>query len=43
MGARLYAPTTGRFLSTEPVPGGSAKAYDCCNADPVNCYDLNGQ
>ncbi|MET7457978.1 RHS repeat-associated core domain-containing protein, partial [Streptomyces sp. NPDC005574] len=43
MGARLYNPTTGRFLSTDPVPGGSANAYDYCNADPVNCYDLNGQ
>ncbi|CAK7285164.1 RHS repeat-associated core domain-containing protein [Streptomyces misionensis] len=24
MGARLYNPGTGRFLSTDPVPGGSA-------------------
>ncbi|WP_448630647.1 hypothetical protein [Cellulomonas soli] len=33
---------TGRFLQTDPVPGGSASAYDYCNADPVNCTDLGG-
>ncbi|MEU1183824.1 DNRLRE domain-containing protein [Streptomyces sp. NPDC005820] len=43
MGLRLYSPTTGRFLQTDPVPGGSATAYDYCNGDPVNCQDLNGQ
>jgi RHS repeat-associated protein len=43
MGVRLYHPATGRFLSADPVPGGSASAYDYCNADPVNCTDLNGQ
>jgi RHS repeat-associated protein len=42
MGVRLYNPTTGRFLQTDPVPGGSANPYDYCNADPVNCNDLNG-
>lgn len=42
MGVRLYHPTTGRFLTPDPVPGGSANAYDYCNADPVNCTDLNG-
>ena len=42
MGQRLYLPTTGRFLSVDPVPGGSANAYDYCNADPVNCVDLDG-
>jgi hypothetical protein len=30
------------FLQTDPVPGGSANAYDYCNADPINCYDLAG-
>ncbi|WP_158711578.1 RHS repeat-associated core domain-containing protein [Streptomyces xylophagus] len=42
MGARLYAPTTGRFLSTDPVFGGSANAYDYVGQDPVNALDLNG-
>ena len=43
MGVRLYHPGTGRFLSVDPVPGGSASAYDYCNGDPVNCTDLNGE
>ncbi|WP_329257837.1 DNRLRE domain-containing protein [Streptomyces sp. NBC_01478] len=42
MGVRLYDPTTGRFLSVDPVPGGSANAYDYCNGDPINHYDLDG-
>jgi len=42
MGVRLYAPNLGRFLQVDPAPGGSATAYDYCNADPVNCTDLNG-
>lgn len=42
MGVRLYSADTGRFLSTDPVAGGSASAYDYCNADPVNCTDLAG-
>ncbi|MFE7191481.1 DNRLRE domain-containing protein [Kitasatospora sp. NPDC057541] len=43
MGVRLYNPATGRFLSPDPVQGASANAYDYCNADPVNCTDLNGR
>ena len=43
MGVRLYDPTTGRFLSTDPVPGGSANAYDYCNGDPINHYDVDGK
>ena len=43
MGARLYNPSSGRFLSLDPVLGGSANAYDYCSADPVNCTDLDGQ
>ncbi|WP_237527769.1 RHS repeat-associated core domain-containing protein [Streptomyces sp. SID2119] len=43
MGARLYNPTTGRFLSMDPVHGGNANAYEYCTADPVNCYDLDGR
>lgn len=42
MGVRLYHPSTGRFMSVDPVPGGSASAYDYCTADPVNCTDLAG-
>ncbi|MGX9889320.1 DNRLRE domain-containing protein [Streptomyces sp. NPDC002276] len=43
MGVRLYDPGTGRFLSTDPVPGGNANAYEYCGGDPLNRYDLNGQ
>ncbi|MER5844923.1 DNRLRE domain-containing protein [Streptomyces prasinus] len=43
MGVRLYDPTTGRFLSTDPIHGGSANAYEYCFGDPVNCYDLDGR
>ena len=43
MGVRLYNPTTGRFLSIDPIPGGSANDYDYCNADPINCTDLDGR
>ncbi|MEV8547637.1 DNRLRE domain-containing protein [Streptomyces sp. NPDC051572] len=43
MGLRLYNPTTGRFLQTDPIQGASATAYDYCNGDPVNCADTNGQ
>ncbi|MFJ8843956.1 DNRLRE domain-containing protein [Streptomyces cyaneofuscatus] len=43
MGVRLYNPATGRFLSTDPVHGGNANAYEYCTADPVNCYDLDGR
>ena len=43
MGARLYQPTTGRFLQIDPVEGGSANNYDYVAADPVNQLDLNGE
>ncbi|GAA3096478.1 DNRLRE domain-containing protein [Streptosporangium carneum] len=42
MGARLYNPQTGRFLQTDPIPSGSANAYDYCSADPVNKLDVDG-
>jgi RHS repeat-associated protein len=42
MGARSYVPAMGRFISNDPVAGGSASAYDYANADPVNDLDLLG-
>ena len=42
MGARVYNPSSGRFLQTDPVPGGSANDYDYANQDPVNGFDLGG-
>lgn len=42
MGARSYVPAMGRFLSRDPIAGGSANAYDYANADPVNQFDPTG-
>uniref|UniRef100_UPI0035B31848 RHS repeat-associated core domain-containing protein n=1 Tax=Streptomyces spinoverrucosus TaxID=284043 RepID=UPI0035B31848 len=42
MGARLYSPGTGRFLSVDPLYGGSCNSYDYVCADPVNTYDNAG-
>ncbi|SBT95907.1 RHS repeat-associated core domain-containing protein, partial [Streptomyces sp. DI166] len=42
MGVRFYNPTTGRFLSLDPVYGGGANAYGY-PADPINQYDLDGK
>jgi RHS repeat-associated protein len=42
MGARSYVPAIGRFLSSDPIAGGSANAYDYGNADPVNQFDPSG-
>ncbi|MFB8128593.1 DNRLRE domain-containing protein [Streptomyces mirabilis] len=43
MGVRLYNARSGLFLSTDPVPGGNANAYNYVNGDPVNKYDLSGK
>jgi hypothetical protein len=42
MGARSYIPQLGRFLQTDPVPGGSANPYAYTASDPVNQTDLSG-
>lgn len=43
MGVRLYNSTTGRFLSIDPVNGGSCNSYDYVCGDPVNMLDLDGR
>ncbi|MFD7257929.1 DNRLRE domain-containing protein [Streptomyces sp. NPDC059874] len=42
MGVRLYNPTSGRFLSIDPVYGGGDNLYGY-PGDPVNQYDLDGK
>jgi RHS repeat-associated protein len=41
MGVRLYNPTTGRFLSVDPVPGGTDNPYVYVT-NPTDSFDLNG-
>ena len=42
LGARSYVPEIGRFLTPDPIPGGSANPYDYALQDPINNFDLNG-
>ncbi|MCD9904017.1 hypothetical protein LUR56_36280 [Streptomyces sp. MT29] len=42
MGQRVYNPTTGRFLSVDPVPAGSPNYYGY-PADPITMVDLDGR
>jgi RHS repeat-associated protein len=43
MGLRSYVPELGRFLQTDPMPGGSTNAYAYTHGDPVDESDLTGQ
>jgi len=43
MGARLYNPNWGRFLSIDPIEGGCANDYTYGHGDPINGTDLTGE
>ncbi|MGQ0826631.1 MAG: RHS repeat-associated core domain-containing protein, partial [Actinomycetota bacterium] len=43
MGARIYTPSLGRFLQTDPIEGGSSNDYDYTAGDPTNNHDLDGR
>jgi RHS repeat-associated protein len=42
MGRRVYSPSAGRFLQTDPIVGGSANPYDYAAQDPANLSDVDG-
>ena len=43
LGARHYNPRLGRFLSKDPIEGGSANAYEYGGGDPINRVDPSGR
>lgn len=43
MGVRSYVPSLGRFLTPDPVFGGSDNLYDYAKQDPINLFDLTGE
>lgn len=43
MGVRVYNPSTGRFLETDPILGGNANPYDYVYQNPLTNFDLNGE
>jgi len=44
LGARYYEPTSGRFLSVDPLGHAASRSlYDFCNGDPVNYFDADGR
>jgi RHS repeat-associated protein len=44
LGARYYEPTSGRFLSVDPLGHAASRSlYDFCNGDPVNFFDPDGR
>ena len=44
LGARPYDPTTGRFISADPLGhAASMSLYDYANGDPVNFFDADGR
>ncbi|WP_162249853.1 MULTISPECIES: RHS repeat-associated core domain-containing protein [unclassified Nocardioides] len=42
MGARLYNPASGNFLTPDPIPGGNATRYGY-PSDPINGADISGK
>jgi RHS repeat-associated protein len=42
MGVRSYVPALGRFISRDPVPGGSLNSYEYAGQEPITQFDLSG-